>query len=163
VTVTALPRRGFGPALVGAPGRVPTAADGTLGAVLADRLAAWDAAAPPFRAEGVADDTREQLRALGYLDDRSPGRRLHLDLGQQPRQEQAAVGGRRPVDPARADVHVDAHVLEAHRPVQVVGGVRRVRHAQHDHAVLAGVDELHPLADQGPAEPAVAVLGPDAE
>ena len=41
-----------------------------LGPVLDALLARWDADAPPWRAEGMSDDTTDALKALGYLDDK---------------------------------------------------------------------------------------------
>ncbi len=43
--------------------------DAALGALLGALLEAWDAAAPPFRSDGMTPATREALRALGYLSD----------------------------------------------------------------------------------------------
>lgn len=47
----------------------PSVEDAAVTAALSERLATWDAAAPPHRALTVDKETEEQLRALGYWEE----------------------------------------------------------------------------------------------
>ena len=71
--VRAYPRFRIGPTLDAAPAGTPDPTDAPMRAVLARLLEAWDATAPPFRAERLSPSTREALERLGYLDGSQDG------------------------------------------------------------------------------------------
>lgn len=66
--LTATPWEGLGPRLYRLGAGQPAVEDPAAAAALTAALAAWDAAAPGHREEGMSRETEEGLRALGYVE-----------------------------------------------------------------------------------------------